>query len=120
MFMAGPWKAKGGGTNKGRLTEYQPQSKHGDSDLKGKTFEGGIRIIPSQWKDMRSRDADAPIDGLKLSTHVHKSTALVMHSCRSRAWVPHHTLHRRRIVELARHAHLHLQHWVDHVHPQIS
>jgi len=59
--------------------------------------------------------------GLKLSTtHVHKSTALAMHTCRSRARVPHNALHRCWIVELTRHAHLHLQHGVDHVHTQAS
>lgn len=58
--------------------------------------------------------------GLKLSTHVHKSTALAMHTCRSRARVPHDALHRRWIIELTRHTHLHLQHGIDRVHTQAS
>ena len=66
--------------------------------------------------------ADAPLSkvGLELSAHIHKSTALAMDACRSGAWVPHHALHRCRIVKLTGHTHLHLQHGVDHVHAQVS
>lgn len=65
-------------------------------------------------------DAPSSKVGLELSTHVHKSTSLAMHACRPRARIPHHTLHRRWIIELARHAHLHLQHRVEHVHTKGS
>ena len=89
---------------------------------KGSTLEHLLRSRPESTKGMRQRAINVPQSkvGLKLPTHVHEPATLAMHTCRPRAWIPHHTLHRGRIIELVRHAHLHLQHGVDHVHTQAS